>query len=59
MHDLNKILNGEEKLPTDKEFWLELNDRLEAVGLPKLIITDDKVYKDDLHAYLGIGYELG
>lgn len=54
MTDLNKI-NKPEDLPTNKEFYLELNERLKKVGLPQLIVTDKFVFKDKLHEYLGIG----
>lgn len=57
MTDLNTI-NRPEDLPTNREFYLELNERLEKVGLPKLIVTKDFVYKDELHQYLGIGIRL-
>ncbi len=57
MTDLNTILEKDE-LPRNKEFWLEMNQRLKAVGLPRLIVTDEYVYKDELHQFLGIGYKL-
>ena len=57
MTNLDEVLNAKE-LPRNKEFWLEVNERLKAVGLPQLIITDNAVYKDQLHAFLGIGYEI-
>ena len=57
MTDLDMI-NKPEDLPTNREFYLELNERLESVGLPKLIITNDCVYKDELHQCLGIGIRL-
>lgn len=57
MTNLDDVLNAEE-LPRNRQFWLELNERLEKVGMPKLIITDNAVYKDELHAFLGIGYLL-
>ena len=57
MTNLDEVLKSDE-LPRNKEFWLELNERLKAVGLPQLIITDNAVYKDALHEFLGIGYLL-
>ena len=57
MTDLNTI-KGPEDIPKNREFYIELNQRLEAVGLPTLIITQDSVYKDALHEYLGIGIKL-
>ena len=45
-------------LPTNREYYLELNKRLKEVGLPELIVTKDFVYKDELHEYLGIGLRL-
>ena len=47
----------------DPRNWTEsdiisLNERLEKVGLPKLIVSNGKVYKDDLHLLLGIGLPL-
>lgn len=57
MTDIDMI-NKPEDLPTNREFYLELNERLESVGLPTLIITNDCVYKDKLHQYLGIGIRL-
>ena len=36
----------------------ELNERLEKVGLPKLIVDNGMVYKDDLHMLFGIGLPL-
>ena len=41
-----------------KSYMESLNEQLEAVGLPKLIIEDGFVYKDELHRLLGIGVEL-
>lgn len=55
--DLDKIKQPED-LPTNKEFYLELNKRLEKTGLPRLIVTDEAVYKDELHMFLGIGIKL-
>lgn len=40
------------------EDWEEINRELEEVGMPKLIIDNGKVYKDDLHHLLGIGLEI-
>ena len=40
------------------EDWMDINRRLEKVGMPKLIIDNGKVYKDDLHHLLGIGLEI-
>lgn len=57
MTNLDDVLNAKE-LPRNKEFWLEINERLKAVGSRQLIITDNAVYVDQLHAFLGIGYEL-
>ncbi len=41
------------------EYFKALNERLEAVGMPKLIIVENEdnaiVYKDELHQFLGIG----
>lgn len=41
------------------DYFLALNEKLEEVGLPKLIIdvyeNEAIVYKDELHKYLGIG----
>ena len=48
MTNLDEVLKSDE-LPRNKDFWLELNERLKAVGLPQLIITDNAVYKDALH----------
>lgn len=41
-----------------KTYFESLNKRLEAVGMPKFIIRDGFVYKDELHATLGIGKKL-
>lgn len=57
MTDLDKVLESNE-LPRKREYWLEVNERLKAIGLPQLIITDNAVYKDALHKFLGIGYLL-
>lgn len=57
MTDLDFIKKPED-LPTNREFYLELNERLKEVGLPTLIITNDAVYKDELHEFLGIGIKL-
>lgn len=46
------------EFPTNKEYYLELNKKLRAVGLPEFIVTDDAVYKDMFHAKLGIGIRL-
>lgn len=40
------------------EDWMDINRRLEKVGMPKLIIDNGKVYKDNLHHLLGIGLEI-
>ena len=41
-----------------KSYMENLNKRLEAVGMPKFIIADGYVYKDELHQILGIGMKL-
>ena len=41
-----------------KSYIESLNVRLEAVGMPKLIISNGFVYKDELHKLLGIGIKL-
>lgn len=48
----------EEEIKWTKSYIESLNDRLEAVGLPKFIIADGNVYKDELHKILGIGIKL-
>lgn len=47
-----------DNLPNNKEYYLELNKKLREVGLPELIVTDNAVYKDELHKMLGIGIKL-
>ena len=47
-----------EDLPTNKEYYLELNKKLKEIGLPEVIVTDTAVYKDKLHEFLGIGIKL-
>ena len=47
-----------EELPTNKEYYIELNKKLKKYGLPELIVTDEYVFKDKLHEYLGIGFKL-
>ena len=42
-----------------KEDWEDLNMSLKEMGLPTLIIENDVVYKDILHQYLGIGFQIG
>ena len=41
-----------------KSYIESLNVRLDAVGMPKLIISNGFVYKDELHKLLGIGIKL-
>ena len=41
-----------------KSYIESLNVRLEVVGMPKLIIYNGFVYKDELHKLLGIGIKL-
>ena len=42
------------------EYMKSINRRLEAVGLPTLVIDEENkmVYKDELHKTLGIGLKL-
>ena len=42
-------------LPTNKEYYMELNKKLRECGLPELIIEGNMVFKDGLHKLLGIG----
>lgn len=55
MTNLDEVLNAEE-LPKNREFWLELNERLIGVGMQPLIVTHNAVFIDRLHEILGIGY---
>ena len=55
MTNLDEVLNAEE-LPKNREFWLELNERLIKVGMQPLIVTQNAVFIDRLHEILGIGY---
>ena len=52
----DKVLHGD--IPTNRDYYEKLNERLRAVGLPELIISGNAVYKDALHEYLGIGIKL-
>ena len=54
MSDFNYVEKADD-LPTNKEYYLKLNEKLREIGLPELIVTDTAVYKDKLHEYLGIG----
>ena len=45
-------------LPTNREYYIELNKKLKEYGLPELIVTDRFVFKDKIHEFLGIGIEL-
>ena len=47
-----------EEIKWTKSYMESLNNRLEAVGMPKLIIENGFVYKDELHKLLGIGIKL-
>lgn len=47
-----------EDIKWTKSYFESLNERLEAVGMPKFIVRDGFVYKDELHAILGIGKKL-
>jgi hypothetical protein len=49
-----------EKVKWTVEYTKGLNSRLEAVGLPTLVIDEvnHMVYKDELHKLLGIGVRL-
>ena len=47
-----------EEIKWTKSYMESLNDRLEKVGMPKLIIDNGFVYKDELHKVLGIGIKL-
>lgn len=38
--------------------WRYINKRLEAVGMPQLIINNGYVYKDEIHLLLGIGIKI-
>lgn len=38
--------------------WRHINKRLEAVGMPQLIIKNGYVYKDEIHLLLGIGLKI-
>lgn len=48
------------ELPLNKEYYEELNRRADEMGCGylKVIIRDGYVYKDELHALLGIGIKL-
>lgn len=52
------VKSMEEEIKWTKSYIESLNDRLEAVGLPKFIIADGYIYKDELHKILGIGIKL-
>lgn len=41
-----------------KSFIESINERLEAVGLPKFVVDNGYVYKDEIHKILGIGIKL-
>ena len=45
---------SQKDIPTDREFYENVNKMLEELGLPKLIITPYAVYRDEWHAYIGI-----
>ena len=47
-----------EELPRDKQYYLELNEKLKQYGLPTLVVDDDYVYKDEIHKLLDIGIPL-
>lgn len=47
-----------EEIKWTKSYIESLNNRLDNVGLPKLIIDNGFVYKDKLHKILGIGIKL-
>jgi len=57
MTNLDEVLKADE-LPKNREFWLELNERLAEVGMRPLIVTKNAVFIDRLHEILGIGYEI-
>lgn len=41
-----------------KSYIESLNERMKAVGMLPFVIRDGFVYKDELHALLGIGVKL-
>ena len=48
-----------EEIKWTRSYMEELNHRLDSVGLPKLVLSDDGyVYKDELHKNFGIGIKL-
>lgn len=49
-----------EEIEWTVDYFKGINERLKAVGMPQLIIDEEKkmVYKDILHQALGIGIEL-
>ena len=47
-----------EEIKWTKSYIESLNNRLDNVGLPKFIIDNGFVYKDELHKILGIGIKL-
>lgn len=47
-----------EDIKWTKSYIEDLNERLKAVGMPTLVIRDGFVYKDEIHALLGIGVKL-
>ena len=51
---------NEEKIEWTVSNMKKINERLEAVGMPKFIIDEENmmVYKDYLHMVLGIGVKL-
>lgn len=48
----------DEEIKWTESYIRSLNERMEKVGMPKLIIRNGYVYKDELHAILGIGIKL-
>ena len=47
-----------EEIKWTKSYIESLNNRLDNIGFPKLIIDNGFVYKDELHKILGIGIKL-
>lgn len=47
-----------EDIKWTKSYIEDLNERLKAAGMPTFVIRDGFVYKDELHALLGIGIKL-
>lgn len=58
MADINIDIQRPEDLPTNRSYYIALNEKLRQYGLSQLIVEDDMVFKDELHKILGIGLKL-